>query len=386
MENQLKVRRYELDWLRVLAFSLLIFYHTGMFFVSWEWHVKNTEISKTMELPMLFLSQWRMSLIFFISGAGVYYAIGYRNTGTFLKDRLKRIFVPLLFGIFLIVPPQIYLERLTQGSTQSLATFYSSTFNFVPYPEGNFSWHHLWYLAYIFSYSILLLPLLKYFRNKTAFFEKAQSWSLLLFPALWLSTGEVLLREKFGSTHALVNDWANHFLYVSVFLLGYIILSNAVLQEKIRKIRWYSLSLGVLLIIFLYVNYWLSSTNSEASNLTLYYLLKSCNRWFWIMAILGFALQHLNIKSPFLKQANEMVYPFYILHQTVIVAIAYFLINQPWSIGIKFMLIVTATFLICFILIKHLIMRTNLLRIPFGLKPLPLVHTEQTPPVLHQTA
>ncbi len=135
---------------------------------------------------MLFLSQWRMSLISFVSGAGVYYAIGYRSAVTFIKERFKRIFVPLLFGMLLVVPPQVYLERLTQGSTQRYTAFYATIFDFVPYTDGNLSWHHLWYVAYIYTYSILLLPLLKYLRHIAALFEGVRGWLLLLFHALLL--------------------------------------------------------------------------------------------------------------------------------------------------------------------------------------------------------
>src|SRR5690554_2031314 len=110
-----KLRRYEFDWLRVLAFSLLVFFHTGMLFVSWEWHIKNNEISEIIEWPMIFISQWRMPLIFLISGVGVYYALGYRSPKVFMRDRIKRIFIPLFTGIFLMVAPQVYFERLTQG-------------------------------------------------------------------------------------------------------------------------------------------------------------------------------------------------------------------------------------------------------------------------------
>lgn len=95
-----RVRHYEFDWLRIIAFGLLIFFHTGMLFVEWEWHNKNGEISSAIEWPMVFVGQWRMSLIFLISGAGIYFALGYRSGKTFVKDRLKRILIPLLVGNF----------------------------------------------------------------------------------------------------------------------------------------------------------------------------------------------------------------------------------------------------------------------------------------------
>ncbi|EJF09167.1 acyltransferase, partial [Pontibacter sp. BAB1700] len=320
MENQIKIRRYEFDWLRVLAFSLLIFYHTGMYFVSWDWHVKNPVLSQTLEVPMIFMSQWRMSLIFLVSGVGVYFALGFRSAGTFAKDRLKRILLPLVIAMLLVVPPQIYFERVVQGTATDYLSFYPSVFEFEPYPEGNFSWHHLWYLTYIFCYSLLLLPLLVYLRRVSIQAVGIPNWVLLAVPALWLSTGGILLNERFPATNALIDDWANHFLYITVFLIGFILMKFPQLQEKVRKLRWFSLGLAASTLTILYTFYWFKDIDLNGIELSLYYALKQSNRWFWLMVILGFAMQHLNLKHKFLAQANEMVYPFYILHQTVIVA------------------------------------------------------------------
>lgn len=368
MENQGKIRRYEFDWLRVLAFSLLIFYHTGMFFVSWEWHVKNNQLSEAMEVPMTFMSQWRMSLIFLVSGVGVYFALGYRNGRTFAKDRLMRIFIPLLAGMLLVVPPQVYFERVVQGYEGSYFSFFPTIFEFEPYPEGNFSWHHLWYLAYILHYSLLLLPLLLYIRKAKFNFSKISGAILLLAPALWLSAGGILLNERFPGTNALKDDWANHFLYVSVFLAGFILMKAPELQDKIRKMRWYSLATATTTVSILYTFYWLNWQEIEGLEVALYFVLKQSNRWFWLMAILGFSMQHLNIKSKYLARANEMVYPFYILHQTIIVALGFYLRDSPLSIAVKFTIISLGTFILCFILVRYVIMPVNWLRVIFGMK------------------
>ena len=369
MEKQVKIRRYEFDWLRVLAFSLLIFYHTGMFFVSWDWHLKNNQLSEVMEVPMAFLSQWRMSLIFLVSGVGVYFALGYRSAGTFAKDRLKRIFIPLLVGMLLIVPPQVYFERLTQGFSGSYWSFLPSIFEFEPYPEGNFSWHHLWYLAYIFTYSLVLLPLILYLRRTSLKLTWLKGWLLLILPAAWLSIGGILLNPHFPGTNALVDDWANHFLYISVFLIGFILMKVPALQERVRSIRWLSLAAALTTYLILYTFYWRNWVDIEGTELSLYLVLKQSNRWFWLMTILAFAMQHLNIKSKYLAQANEMVYPFYILHQTIIVAIGFYMKDLPLAVGTKFTVISLGTFILCFILVRYVIMPVSWLRVPFGLKP-----------------
>ena len=142
-----KVRRHDLDALRVLVFGLLIIYHVGMYFVPWGWHIKPDSTQSLLVWPMLFLNQWRLHILFMISGMGTFFALGYRSSGQFIRERIIRLFIPLLFGMLLIVPPQVYIERVTNdGYTHSFIHFIThDAFNGI-YPTGNFSWHHLWFL------------------------------------------------------------------------------------------------------------------------------------------------------------------------------------------------------------------------------------------------
>jgi glucans biosynthesis protein C len=317
---------------------------------------------------MIFLSQWRMSLLFLISGASIYFSLGRRSTGTFVQDRLKRVLLPLVAGMLLVVPPQVYVERLTQGHTFSYAEFYPSIFEFSPYPEGNFSWHHLWYLAYIFCYSLLLLPVLLWLRRRMATVGRVSGWGLLLLPGLWLGIGELLLRPHWDATNALIDDWANHFLYVTVLLLGFVLFSNRPLLDVVQQARIKSLLLGLTLTACLYAFYWLDWQEPEPLGLAFYRLLKSLNRWAWLLAIVGLGLQHLTKGGPGLQKANEMVYPFYILHQTVIVVLGFGLRHLDWPVALKFGLMLLLTFLTCYCLIAFVIKRVTVLRVLFGMK------------------
>ena len=148
------IRRYDLDWLRVIVFGLLIFYHVGMFFVPWGWHVKNNSIYDWLRWPMLFLNQWRLPILFVISGMGTFYALGKRGMGKFMWERFLRLGIPLVVGMLLIVPPQVYVERLAEGQfTGSYWAFFSTIAFDGVYPEGNLSWHHLWFLPYLLVFS-----------------------------------------------------------------------------------------------------------------------------------------------------------------------------------------------------------------------------------------
>ncbi len=372
----LSSRRYDLDWLRVLAFGLLIFYHTGMFFVEWEWHIKNNVISEAMEGPMRFVSQWRMPLLFMISGAAVYFALQRRSAGSFAGERVQRILLPLAFGMFVVVPPQIYFERLTQGNAYSYVGFYPSVFEFQPYPEGSFSWHHLWYLAYIFVYSLVCLPLFRYWLSEkgrpqllrfAAFFAKP-GWVFL--PALWLLGGDLILREYFPEdTHALLDDWANHFKSLSLFVIGFGLVAQQSFIDAVAQQRRVSLGIGLVTATVLYARYWVQwPEDISEAEVILFRCLSYLNGWSWLLTILGFARTYLNFTSPALRYATEAVYPFYILHQTVIICLAYPMIEWALPVGVKFVVISLGTFGVCWLLYEGLIRRIAFLWPLFGLK------------------
>ncbi len=156
-------RQYFIDWLRILLIGSVFMYHIGMFFNSWDWHVKNpTEYEGILKYTMIFLGKWRMPLLFLISGAGTYYALGKRTPVKYLGERFKRLMIPFIAGIFILVPVQVYLEKADQFS--SLLNFYPHMFEGI-YPSGNFSWHHLWFILYLFVISLFISPFLKLFRS-----------------------------------------------------------------------------------------------------------------------------------------------------------------------------------------------------------------------------
>lgn len=373
--SSISSRYFFLDWLRVLAFGLLIFYHTGMFFVEWGWHIKNNVIDESLQMPMLFANQWRMSLLFLISGSATYYALLKLSQSKFAFERFKRIFIPLVFGMLVIVPPQIYFERLTQGKTYGYFEFWATVFQFVPYPDGgSLSWHHLWYLAYLFVYSLICLPLFAFLmrENIRKSIEKnihwlSISWVLYLFAILQL-VNEVLLRDAWESTNNLISDWYNHGLYVGFFVMGFYLSTNINFWEKIQEHRFQHLALGLLTVTILYGAYWINWVDLKGTDLFVYRIFKSFNRWFWILTILGFGKKYLSFNSKSLKYANEAVYPFYILHQSIIITVAYWMIDWQWSVAWKFTVIAVLTFVFCWICFEFLIRRFQLLRFLFGLK------------------
>lgn len=103
-------RRYDLDWLRIIAFGLLIFYHVGMFYVTWDFHVKSSRASDAIEPLMMLTNPWRLTLLFLISGAATRFMADKMKPGALTWARMGRLWPPLLLAVFVIVPPQSYYE------------------------------------------------------------------------------------------------------------------------------------------------------------------------------------------------------------------------------------------------------------------------------------
>jgi glucans biosynthesis protein C len=370
-------RRHDLDWLRVIVFCLLILYHVGMFFVPWGWHIKNDVIYPWLRYPMLFLSQWRLHILFVISGMGTYYALSRRTGRQFAVERLRRLFVPLILGILIIVPPQIYFERLdkAQYSGNYFSFWWNDAFTHGIYPKGNISYHHLWFVAYLLIYSLVLTPLFVYWR------KNPDAWPLRFvrniartrFGLFWLVIPlyiwESLLEPFFPVTNAFWGDWFWVTNMVTHFLYGYLLISSGnAFWETVKRHRRTYVLLGILAFCANLI-FWFAVEDSTPVHFTEAFF-KVFNTWSWILAIFGYAANYLNQPSPFLRYANEAVYPFYILHQTIIIAIGYYLMHVKIGLLPKYFLMAAGTFLTAWLLYEFLVRRFRWLRVLFGMKML----------------
>lgn len=378
---KLQTRRYDIDWLRVIAFYILILYHSGMFFVPWQFHLKNPQTSEWFETWMAFLSQWRLPLLFMISGIGVSYALGKRSALNFFGERSRRLLIPVLFGMFVIVPPQIYFERLTQGvEYSSYFEFWKTVFTFQSYPQGNLSWHHLWFVVYIFVYSIITLPLFLFLRsnysatlrNKLSTFVDANPNTIYL---LWLplAAAYFILAPIFPTTHNLFYDWYNFTFSLIFFVSGYLITTvegvwNVIIAQR-KKSLIVALIPSLFLILFVYgPTFYIMNEETELFGI-FYGVLKITLVTFILYAIFGYGNVLLNESSKVLSYLNESVYPLYILHQSVQLTIGYYILQLDLGILPKFLMVVIGTFGISFLIYELLIRRVKFMRVLFGLKP-----------------
>jgi len=373
-------RRYDLDWLRLICIAILLFYHTGMWFSTWDWHVKNNELNRAFDFWMVWLHPWRMPLLLFISGAGTYMALGKRTQKQFVVERFRKLFIPLLFGMFVVVPPQIYYEYINQYS--NYWEFYKTVFHFKPYPGGSFSWHHLWFVLYLLIYSLALLPFLVYIRSERSlgFKEKARkwlstAWGMLLIPSGFIFLTQLILRPFFPDELHNVTDVAYIVFYGCFFFFGTVFYSDPQLWQSVERNRNKLLIAAVLILIpfygvFLHWHKMIDIGVMDPDILDLIFDISSIFlSWFTLMTVIGFGQHYLNKPNPILPYTNEGLYPFYILHQTVIIWLGFYICKLDWSIAAKFWSISLLTLIFCVAFYFLLIRPFNLMRLFFGVKP-----------------
>lgn len=376
METLRSNRRYDLDWIRVIVFGLLILYHVGMVFVPWDFHIKNETIADWIEWPMSFLSRWRLPILFLISGMGTRMALSSRSWGEFLSERTVRLFFPLVFGILVVVPPQVYAERQVQGAEYgSYWQFYPHFFEGV-YPSGNFSWHHLWFLPYLLVYSILLSPLFVYLRNNPncRFLRVAErgmlDGKLWIAMAIPLILAEYALRPYFPSTRNLVWDWYHFVQYLLMFLYGFVLISlQKTFWPTLDRIGMKALAIGLTTFLLLMLPRVLEISSIPTRMAAP--ILEAVNAGAWCLAVIALGSRYLNRPSPLLAYCNSAVYPCYIAHQTILIIAAYYTYDQAWPVMLKFLLLSAMT-LVGSLLTFEVVRRVPVLSTCFGIKAAPV--------------
>lgn len=372
-------RRHDLDWLRFIAILILLFFHTGMWFNHWGWHVKNNELSYSFQYWMVWLHFWRMPLLLFISGAGTYMALGKRTPSQFVGERFKRLFIPLVFGMLVVVPPQIYYERI--ANYHGYLDFYKTVFQFKPYPEGgSLSWHHLWFILYLLIYSLIALPFLIYLRSPKSLKFRAVIFKMLsspagvlLIPSILILLTQILLRPYFPEETHDLKDLGYFVFYMSFFIMGMVCYSNQSLWTSIGNSRKHLLVASLFILVPFYIVYFhfrglivLPWTEDQLE--TTFDVLGIFVSWFTVITVIAYGQHYLNRPHPWLSKISEGLYPFYILHQTVIISMGYYICQLNWSIAAKFWSISFITLIFCVGFYLILIRPFNMMRLFFGVK------------------
>lgn len=378
-------RRYELDWLRVIAFIVLIYFHAAIFFVPFGLPtIQNEENSLALQIFVKISSQFRLALLFFISGAGVYFAKRKLSDGAFIRERSRRLLIPFFFGLAFVVPPMVYTEKIFLGMFEgSLFDFYPCLLTEGVYPEGNLSWHHFWFIAYLYLFCLLAVLPFRWINRLSdgANFDRFNGAGLYwMIPVLFVP--EVLLRWFFPGFRDLINDWASFVLWFLVFLAGYVVAMRLSLIDDAIRLRHHSLmlALGSTLAIFAIFEDTRPAFSADVNGAIQYLLwcaLRITMVWCAILSCLGYAGRYLQFTNRALQYLNEAVYPLFILHLTALVVFGYFIVAMDWSLWAKYWVLTTATLM--FVLgFYHLAIRPfDSMRLLFGVKPGSVVYSDR---------
>jgi glucans biosynthesis protein C len=385
-KEDLGQRRYDLDWVRIGAFMLLILYHVGMYYVTWDWHVKSPHASATIEPLMMLTSPWRLSLLFLVSGVATAYLLARQGSGGFLRSRSTRLLIPLIFGMLVIVPPQSYLEvveklRYTGGFAEFYRLYITGFHGFCRGGDCLIipTWNHLWFVAYLWVYTVVLYiavrmapPVIPWLRRLAD--RRLSGVGILLWPLAYLCAIRLGLAARFPANHALIGDWYNHAMYFGVFLLGFVLAGTR--QDArgpwstLQRARWITLGLAVLGWAFLNAYFGAYSDDADIPPLALRLFARGvygAEQWLAIAAVVGFAHRHLTHDNAARRYLTSAIFPVYILHQTVIVVVAHVLKPSHLYPPVEGVLLVLVTVATCF-LSYEAIRRVRLLRPLFGLE------------------
>lgn len=353
-------RRYDLDWLRVLAFGVLIFYHIGMLYVAdWGFHYKSHYQSEFLQNLMLLVNRWRLPLLFFISGVASRYLLQKYSLFHFAKARTWRLLLPLLFGVLVIVPPQLYVEMTAKGNLHlGYWDFYKAFFDldspiFENYQSGilpHIDVNHLWYLRELWWFSILLLvlhPILSFTKINNVLDNVGSRFgfgAVLFMPVFCGSIAELFIFPETEEGILIARGFC-------FFLLGYLVWQRESWWYPILVYRRLTLGLSLTSYVGL-LGYYHFVWKYRTEPLTGVYsaietTLLFANRWVWILAILGYAYAYLNRPSSVLNYLTRTVYPSYLLHQSALIVAAYYLSSFMLGIYLEAFWVIAITIIFC---------------------------------------
>lgn len=384
-------RRHDIDALRVFAFALLILYHaSGIWQADSNFHVVSRHGFEHMDAIRIVANRWRMPLIFALSGIAIGLAAP-RPGLRFAARRSWRLLLPLVFGMLTTVAVQAWCEARLRGTVDSgFLAFWLRYLQMQPWPAGTFggaeygiTWNHLWYLAYLWCYTMLLLALMPLLATSMAaqmrrLVGRAGALAAWWLPVLAWLAALLWLRPRFPESHALAGDWYAHAVYFTCFLAGWLIAREDGAWRWLVRRRWWTAGVALVAILVELAlklsDLWLGNAPLPAWALAVDWRLvnafaRACYGWSALLAILGFARRWLDRPFAWLPYANEAVYPWYILHQTLLVLVGYWVLPLGWSATAEVVTILGGTVAGCALLHEVVIRRVRWLRPLFGLKP-----------------
>jgi glucan biosynthesis protein C len=378
-------RIHYLDWLRVLAILMVFLYHAVHPFDFGDWQVKNVEQSEIITIFLTLLGIWGMPFFFMVAGAASWLALQRRSASQYLRERFNRLLIPFIVGTILFSPIEMYIEWANKVQ-RGLVTASLQEFVLKPIVHQNLlSWisprwfgygFHLWFLGFLFSFALITLPLFEWLKKGTG--QRFISWlarlsehrgGILLF-ILPLAFVNSLLIPLFPIEH----DWADFIFQMSFFILGFILFADPRFTRIIRRDWWLLLTVPTIIVLGL-VGMYLADLPvlewSETPGIAQFYILQilgSAIALCYSLTMLFVGMRFLDFTNQWLRYGQEAALPFFILHQPVIIVIAFFVVQWNTGISIKLPIVVLSSFVISIGLYELIIRRISPLRLVFGMK------------------
>jgi glucan biosynthesis protein C len=378
-------RRYDLDWLRIGATFLLFPFHVAKTFdVLPIYHIKNAELSPALDYFTLFIHQWHMPLFFVLAGWSACASMRNRGVAGFRRDRVRRLLVPFLFGSLLLCPLLKYAElssglSITARGAAPLGTEFRESFlEFLPtfYTRlDRFTWSHLWFLVYLFTFSWLYTRLFARLLARPEMVGRP-SVARLYLPLVPLIVVQTTLRFVWPGVQNLYDDWANFTYYSLFFILGFVLACEPVWEQAIAREWKRAGAVGLVAAAVALVGWWMRGgvgfpiplTIATALPVVPLQMLSAVAGYATIVGLLGFARAHLSATRRMQAYLSESSLPVYVLHQFGIVLTGYFIIRWEASIAEKFLLLLVAS-VVSTMLVYHLVVRpTPVLRAMLGMR------------------
>jgi peptidoglycan/LPS O-acetylase OafA/YrhL len=384
------VRLHYLDWLRVLAILGVFLFHAVHPFDATDWHIKNAEQSLVVTLVfVVFLYPWGMPLFFLLAGAGSRFALQRRTGRQYASERVTRLLIPFLIGSILFSPIQLYFEWSHKTQTGSFA---GSLLEFAASREVGFNpmvfgWagYHLWFLGFLFAYSLIALPLFLWLKGDAGrrfiaglgkLSERRGGLLLFIIPLVLV---QFVLRPVYLAEH----HWADFFYTLVFFVSGYILYADERFVRAMRRDWPLMLAAGILSTLFFFATAaagvaieWMSTPGTPQFYLG--WAVFSVNSWCWTMFVLYIGMRYLDFSNKWLQYGQEMIMPFFLFHQPVIIIIAFYVVQWDAGITLKLLVVVLGSLLVALGLVELVIKRINVLRGLFGMKPSRSVASKQS--------
>ena len=372
-------RLYYIDWLRVLAILGVFLFHSTNVFNTMPFHIKNAEQSAVITTIQAFFFPWGMALFFMIAGAGTWFALKRRTSSQYVRERLNRLLIPFVVGSILLSPVQLYFEWSHKVHTGVFAGSFTQFVGSLPWEASprifGVVGYHLWFLGFLLMFSLLALPLFQWLRRGSG--GRLVSWlawvcrhrgGILIFvlPPLVARLG---LQPFFPNEH----DWADFFLLLSFFVIGYLVISDERLRQAVRRDWAITLTIGTLaflgaaVISFSTGELDIESAPHHLLDFTWWGLFAVCG-WCWTAFTLFIGMRFLNFSNRLLRYGQEAIVPFFVVHQPVIIVIAYFVVQLNAALVPKLLIVVIGSFVVSLALYQLVIRRVSVLRMAFGMK------------------